>query len=206
MTDFVQFYTPPENRLNSLDWNVNFVSELDDIWKTFFKERFHISRRDDTEFFLNLIKCEISNVKLRCQLDFIVMNFVEQFKQNWKKGNFWWNLQLCTVSFKEMRTNVCFLLPTANTAVTKPRNHAFLFPQCDKHPAPSYLLSTDPRYRYCAVIASLGLAFPWVSAVWSVSLLRPKDLPWSLPPFFLLFLSVPTNESRPSSEVAQKNP
>ena len=104
------------------------------------------------------------------------------------------------------RRHSAFLLPTVNTAATKPRNHAFLFPQCDKHPAPSYLLSTDPRYRYCAVIASLGLAFPWVSAVWSVSLLRPKDLPWYLPPFFLLFPSVPTNESRPSSEVAQKNP
>ena len=54
-------------------------------------ERFNvlcIFRPEETKFFLNLIKFEISNVKLECQLDFIVMNFVEQFKQNWKRENF----------------------------------------------------------------------------------------------------------------------
>ena len=48
-------------------------------------ERFNvlcIFRPEETKFFLNLIKFEISNVKLECQLDFIVMNFVEQSKLN----------------------------------------------------------------------------------------------------------------------------
>ena len=61
------------------------VSELNYIFERH-SLGFSVSRRDETEFFLNLIKCEISNVKLQCQLDFIVMNFVEQFKQNWKRG------------------------------------------------------------------------------------------------------------------------
>ena len=61
-------------------------------------ERFNvlcIFRPEETKFFLNLIKFEISNVKLECQLDFIVMNFVEQSKLN-RIGEIqiWWNLQL----------------------------------------------------------------------------------------------------------------
>ena len=48
-------------------------------------ERFNVlclSRPEETEFFLNLIKFRIRNVKLECQLDFIVMNFVEQSELN----------------------------------------------------------------------------------------------------------------------------
>ena len=51
-------------------------------------------KADKTEFFLNLIKFQISNVKLQCQLDFIVMNFVEQFKLNRTREYKRWNLQL----------------------------------------------------------------------------------------------------------------
>ena len=90
-------------------------------------------------------------------------------------------------------SSVILLLSTANTAATKLRNPAFLFPQCDKHPAPPHLLSMDSRYGYCGVIASLGLTFPWVSAVWSLSLLRPRDHPLVSPSLFLSF-SVSSNQ------------
>lgn len=77
-------------------------------------ERFNVlflSRPEETEFFLNLIKFRIWNVKLECQLDFIVMNFVEQSELNrTREIQIWWNLQLITKKGSKRRKMILFLI------------------------------------------------------------------------------------------------